>query len=106
MFIDINAPPEHEAEALDKQWLQDIKRWMDRLPTPTPEEPDSYNALYVTNFAPHYQGDELAGGGEWASVKPLHVRNPLGVNLTAMLDHALENYHRAPNVESEDTILE
>jgi hypothetical protein len=56
IFIDINAPLELEAEGLDKQWMQDIKRWMDRMPAPTAEEPDVYNALYVTNFTPHYQG--------------------------------------------------
>jgi len=105
IFIDINAPLEPEAEGLDKQWIQDIRRWIERLPVPTAEEPDSYNALYVTNFAPHYQGDQLASGSEWAAVKPLHSRNPLGFDLTGMLDHALNNYHRVPEVAEDGVVL-
>jgi hypothetical protein len=98
VFIDVNAPLEPEAEGLDKQWMQDIRRWMERVPTPTAEEPDDYNALYVTNFAPHYQGDELARDGEWAVIKPLHVRNPLEFDLTGILDQALNNYLRVPEI--------
>jgi SEC-C motif len=106
VFIDVNAPLEPDAEALDKQWMQDIKRWMGRLPLPAPEEPDVYNALYVTNFAPHYRADELASTGEWAAAKPLYVKNPLVFDLTEMVDHALNNYLRVPEIGEGGEVLE
>ena len=91
IFIDINAPLEPDAEGLDKEWVQDIRKWMDRFPAPTAEQPEAYNALYVTNFSPHYQGDDLARGGEWLAVRPLFTLNPTAFDLTGMLDHALNN---------------
>jgi hypothetical protein len=106
IFIDVNAPLQPEAEGLDKQWMQDIKRWMGRMPAPTAEEPDIYNALYVTNFAPHYQGDELAGGGEWAVIKPVYVTHPLQFDLAGMIDHAMNKYQRFPEITKDGGILE
>jgi hypothetical protein len=106
IFIDINAPLEPEAEGLEKRWIEDIRRWMDRLPMPTAERPDQYNALYVTNFAPHYQGDDLARGGEWMTVRPIYTRNPLNFDLTGMLDQAVSNYHRVPEITEEGEILD
>src|SRR5581483_7429798 len=106
IFIDVNAPLEPEAEGLDKQWMQEIKKWMGRLPIPTADEPDVFNALYVTNFAPHYQGDELAGQGEWAAVKPFYSRHPLDFDLTGMIDDALNNYQRVPEIGKDGELLE
>lgn len=79
---------------------------MGRMPAPTAQEPDIYNALYVTNFAPHYQGGELARGGEWAAIKPLYVRQPLTFDLTGMIDHALNNYLRVPEIGKDSEILD
>lgn len=106
IFIDVNAPLEPGAEGLDKQWMQDIKRWMGRMPATTAEEPDVYNALYVTNFASHYQGGELASGGEWAAIKPFYVRWPLEFDLTGMVDDALNNYLRVPEIGKDGEVLE
>jgi hypothetical protein len=105
IFIDINAPLEPEADGLSKQWMQDIKRWQDRLPTPTAAEPDAYNALYVTNFAPHYDGENLSRGGEWLSIRPLYTRNALHFDLTGMLDHAIDKYQRVPEIAEGGEIL-
>jgi hypothetical protein len=70
------------------------------------EEPDLYNALYVTNFVPHHHGDDLARGGEWVAVRPLHPRHPLKFDLTGMLDYAMQNYHRVPEITEEGEILD
>jgi SEC-C motif len=105
VFIDINAPLEPEAAALEKEWIEDIRRWMARFPIPTAEEPSAYNALYVTNFAPHYDGDDLARPGEWLAVKPLFAANPLRFDLTGMLDTALNRYHQVPAFTENGEIL-
>lgn len=78
--------------------MQNIRRWMDRLPAPTAESPDPYNAFYVTNFAPHYAGDDIAQAGDWAAVVPLFARQPLSFELTGPLENALNNYHRVPEI--------
>jgi hypothetical protein len=105
VFIDINAPLEPEAAVLEKEWIEDIRRWMDRLPMPTPENPSAYNALYVTNFAPHYDGNDLARPGEWVAVKPLHTANPLLFDLTGMLDAAMNTYHQVPAFAEDGELL-
>ena len=86
--------------------MQDIKNWMGRLPVPTAEEPELFNALYVTNFAPHYQGEGLAGRGEWAVVKPFYAGHPLDFDLTGMIDHALNNHQRVPAIDRNGEVLE
>lgn len=106
IFIDINAPLQPESEGLAKMWIKDIRRWMSRLPLPTAEKPAAYNALYVTNFAAHYEGEALARGGEWVLVQQLFTCHPLTIDLTRMLDHALNNYHRVPKITEGGTILD
>lgn len=106
LFIDINAPLEQETEGLEITWMQDIMRWMDRMPPPTAEDPAVYNALYVTNFAAHHQGDDLARGGEWGSINPLFTRSQLSFDLTGMLSLALNNYHRVPEIAEGGEIRE
>ncbi len=78
---------------------------MDRLPAPTADKPSPCNALYVTNFAPHYQGNELAQSGEWAVMKPLYTSNPMSFDLTGMLDHAVPRCLRVPEIAESGEIL-
>jgi len=98
VFIDINAPLEPETEAFDKQWQQDIRRWMDRFPTPTAENPDVYNALYVTNFSPHYEGRRL--GPAWrVDGRPAALRsNTSGHRPDRDARSRLTAYHRVPEI--------
>jgi hypothetical protein len=98
IFIDVNAPAEPQAARFDKQWQKGVTNWMDRFPTPTLESPDAYNGLYVTNFSPQHDGSDLALPGEWLSVRPLFVKTPAEFDLTGMLEHALNNYERVPEI--------
>jgi hypothetical protein len=106
IFIDINAPLDPDAEGRQKQWIEDIRRWMERLPQGSEEEPERFNVFVVTNFSPHYQGDDLATEGEWVLVRTLHSRNPLQFDLTEMLQGALDNYHRVPDIGEDGEILD
>ena len=47
---------------------------MNRLPAPTEEAPDVFNAAYVTNFSPHYDADEISSDGTWLVVWPRYTR--------------------------------
>lgn len=71
---------------------------MDGFPAPTPESPDTYNGLYVTNFSPQYNASDLALPGEWLSVRPLFAQALVEFDLTGMIDHALNNYERVPEI--------
>jgi len=77
---------------------------MSRLPAPTVEQPDVFNALYVTNFSPHYDGDDISRGGSWLEVTPRFVREPLTAGLWPALYSALNTYGRVPPI-SEDGLL-
>jgi len=72
LFIDINASREANAD-----WHADVQRWMNRLPTPTAETPDVFNATYITNFSPHYDADDASHGGTWLVAWPRYARVPL-----------------------------
>ncbi|MEK6328773.1 MAG: hypothetical protein AABM66_14795 [Actinomycetota bacterium] len=98
IFIDINAPADRERDGFDKEWAQDVRRWMARFDKPTAQNPDGYNGLFVTNFAPHYQGDDLASPGEWFCALPIYTVAPLGLDFLGMVGYALDRYDRVPEI--------
>jgi hypothetical protein len=71
---------------------------------PTSEKPEVFNSLYVTNFSPHYDGDDISRSGSWLEVSPLFVREPLTANLWPALRGALDSYGRIPSI-SQDGLL-
>ncbi len=106
IFIDINAPVDPTARGFDRGWRKGIKDWMDRFDPPTPDRPERYNGLYVTNFSPHYDGDDLASSGEWLCVLPVYVENQLEFDLTGMLSHALDRHDLVPEIGEGGKILD
>jgi hypothetical protein len=94
VFIDINAPV--AAAEVDARWKTGVQAWISGLRVPTADAPDEYNALYVTNFSPHYDGADLSTGVAWLSVIPLYARTPAAHDLTTMLQPALSNYANVP----------
>jgi hypothetical protein len=84
VFIDINASREANAD-----WQADVQRWMNRLPAPTPETPDVFNATYITNFSPHYDADDASHGGAWLVAWPRYARVPLQHDFQPELVQAL-----------------
>lgn len=105
IFIDINAPTDPEAQAFDRQWQQNVMDWMSRFPAPMPDRPDEYNGLYVTNFSPQYDGSALATSGEWLSVLPQYVQNPVQFDLLGGLSYALDRYDLVPEIGADGEIL-
>ena len=103
IFIDINAPLDAE---VDERWRREMQAWIGRLPMPTPQSPDEFNALYVTNFSPHYDGDDISRGGSWLASLPFHVQEPLTADLHQPIQLALNTYGRVPSIEQDDTLLE
>jgi hypothetical protein len=100
IFIDINAP-----RAADEAWQADVQRWMNRLPAPTEEAPDVFNATYITNFSPHYDGDDVSPGSVWLAIIPRFSRTPLALDIHDALMQALNAYGAVPPFDEDGTLL-
>lgn len=105
IFVDINAPIEDEAVGFDKEWVKGIRRWMDKLEKPTAENPDRYNGFFVTNFAPHYQGNDIARPGEWICVLPGYTVSALSDEFLDTIGHSLNLFDRVPEIGMDGEIL-
>jgi hypothetical protein len=101
VFLDINAP-----SAADADWQADVQRWMGRLPEPTAEAPDVFNATYITNFSPHYDADDVSHGGAWLLVWPRYGRVALQHDFQPELMQALNAYGRVPAFAEDGTLLD
>lgn len=101
IFIDINAPLDADT---DERWRTGIQRWMDRMPAPTDADPSAFNGLLVTNFSPHYAGDNITQGGSWLGVLPSYVRTPVVPGLHEGLFRALDTYGRVPAFDQDGVL--
>jgi hypothetical protein len=101
VFIDINAPRETDAD-----WQADVQQWMNRLPVPTAEAPDVFNATYITNFSPHYDANDISPEGAWLVTWPTYARTPLQHDFQPELMQALNAYGRVPAVAEDGTLLD
>jgi hypothetical protein len=101
VFIDINAPRESDAD-----WQADLQKWINRLPVPTEEAPDVFNATYITNFSPHYDADNISSDGTWLVVSPRYARVPLEHDFQPDLMQALNAYGRVPAFAEDGTLLQ
>jgi hypothetical protein len=72
---------------------------LSRLPEPTAETPDVFNAAYITNFSPHYDADDVRHGGTWLLAWPRFARVPLQHDFQPELMQALNAYGRVPGVQ-------
>lgn len=99
IFIDINAP-----RATDPDWQAGVHDWLGTLTPPTPQDPEAYNAMYVTNFSPHYDADAVGADGSWLVTRPGHVRVQLQHDLQPDLMRALDSYGRVPAFGEDNTL--
>jgi hypothetical protein len=79
---------------------------MGRLPEPTAEAPDVFNATYITNFSPHYDADDVSHGGAWLLVWPRYGRVALQHDFQPELMQALNAYGRVPAFAEDGTLLD
>jgi hypothetical protein len=102
IFIDVNAPPTPDVPAFEKRWQQDIRDW---LPAADPDDKD-YMALCVTNYSPHYVGDDVGVSGEFVFIESRFVSDQLPDEFRAMLYTALNTYGRVPEITESGDIRE
>lgn len=77
IFVDVNSPSETTQVAQETKWYQDIRRSFDSRPMPTATNPDKHAAVFVTNFSPHYQGDDVSARGQYLFMGSIHSEHPL-----------------------------
>ena len=103
VFIDLNAPLTPDVPIEQKPWFNDIKNMLDTYPQPTKEKPESYTALFVTNFSPHYNAEEKSAPNEHLAIIPLHTNYPMPIPVFGdMLLRAVQNYGFVPNITEKD----
>jgi hypothetical protein len=77
VFIDVNSPTEVDATIDKAQWYADVRRSFESRPEPSPENPDKHTALFVTNYSPHYQGDNVSASGQYLYIGSIYPAQPL-----------------------------
>lgn len=98
VFLDLNLPPEPGVPAPAKGWVNDVKGMLDRIGTPTPEKPDPFAAVFVTNFCQHYGWpDGKSYRGEWAMLLPEHTQHALPHPVLNVIYETAGRYNDIPD---------
>lgn len=77
IFVDVNSPTEAGRTVQTTQWFNDVNRSFNSRPVATAENPDKYAAVFVTNFSPHYQGNDVSHSGQYLFIGSLLPEHPL-----------------------------
>ncbi len=77
VFIDVNSPTETDQAVQNTQWFADVKRSFDSRPSSSPENPDKYAAIFITNYSSHYQGDNVSHSGQFMVIGGANSKYPL-----------------------------
>jgi hypothetical protein len=98
IFVDINAPVEEYVPGVEPPWQREVRKLFGRIPEMTGEKPASFQALYATNFSPHYQGEDLARGGEWFCQPPAQSSATDASHLVQPINYALDRIELVPDI--------
>ena len=78
IFIDVNLPSSPDVPMDRIPWIPDIKTMLDNYGIPSTDNPDPFNALFLTNLSSYYGGNEgIASRGEFFVVAPQFPEVPL-----------------------------
>lgn len=81
-----------------KPWIKDINNMLDKYSEGTPENPDLFNALIVTNFSYYYGGNTgISPTGDFTVVISKHPKTPLmEIHILDEIIHSLNLYNKIP----------
>lgn len=77
VFVDVNSPTEAGRTVQTTQWFSDVNRSFNSRPAATTKNPDKYAVVFVTNFSPHYQGNDVSHSGQFLFIGSLLPEHPL-----------------------------
>lgn len=98
IFVDMNFPLSPETHPDDRPWAKGLKAALEKLGSPSPDHPDFFNALVVTNFAHYFDPNESSHRrGEWGIIPAPYPEIPLTDSraLDAVVQ-SLDRYDRVP----------
>jgi len=97
VFVDLNIPAT-PATGLAPQWFDELGRAMlERFGDPTPQKPDPFNVLFMTNFPYHWAETHMAPPTQRGYVVSLHPRRQFPTHLIREIDEAVANYGFVPD---------
>ena len=98
VFVDVNLPETPNVPLFEKPWVNDIKGVLSLLGTPTPENPERFSLLVVTNFAYHLgANDARAPKPEWIVVLPRFASPSMRPQLVEALSAIINRYGIVPD---------
>lgn len=100
VFIDLNALPTPDTPMEEKPWILRANRLLDKRCSPSPDSPDPFTALYLTNFAYHYSGSATAPAGELAWTMSPYPKRGLPASFLQLLADSVKNYGNIPEAPS------
>lgn len=77
IFIDVNAPAMEGQPTAETQWFADVKKMIEAKSSNSPADPEAYNALWITNYSPHYDGNDVTFTGGYAVVANTNVEHSI-----------------------------
>lgn len=78
IFIDVNTKPEIGVRTEQTTWYREVKKHIDEQPESTAEAPEKYSAVFITNYASHYWGEDLSRLDEPPlTVQPFYAQQPV-----------------------------
>ena len=96
IFVDLNSPHNRELPIQQRPWYQDVWTSMQSLKKATPDDPDEFNSIFLTNFSYHWQGSEKATGGEYLLIHSGHPKHRLPPELSGRILDAVAQYGSIP----------
>jgi len=76
IFINANLPHQPELKHLEKTWIPEVWDMVTDHLTSLLPEPAPFSALFVTNYAWHYEGRNIPNAGEHFFIRPKMTRHP------------------------------
>jgi hypothetical protein len=74
-------------------WFEDVWRLViQSIPASTPSRPDPVNAIVLTNYAYHWDGERPTAGSEHAYMVTMFAKHPISQEVMAAVLRAVENY--------------
>ncbi len=77
IFIDVNSPIDSTQKTIETRWFADIKKMIEASGEVNEENLQPYTALFVTNYASHYDDTELTSSGQNIIQTSQYVKHPL-----------------------------
>lgn len=99
LFVDMNFPLSPDTPPDDRPWAKDLKAALETFGTATPEKPDPFNAIVITNFSHHFHPTESHDRkGEWGVIVAPHPEAPISdTRVLGSLMESLSHYDRIPS---------